>query len=105
MGVGDTGDRLIPTLITGLLQGKTAVYVAVDYCHTLCITADGSLFSWGGNGSRQLGVGDTKNERAPTLVTGLQGKQVVHVAAGEFHAICSTSDGSVSTGVLATMGS
>ena len=33
----------------------------------------------------------------PTLVTGLQGKQVVHVAAGNHHTICTTADGSVST--------
>ena len=33
----------------------------------------------------------------PTLITGLQGKQVAHVAAGEFHTICTTSDGSVFT--------
>ena len=97
LGVGDTDSRLVPTLVTGQLQGKTALYVAAGSNHTLCITADGSLFSWGGNDSSQLGVGDTEDRHAPTRVTNLQGKRVVHVAAGEVHTICSTENGSVFT--------
>ena len=97
LGVGDTEDRLVPTLVTGQLQGKTAVYVAAGDHHTLCITGDGSLFSWGRNVKGRLGVGDTEDKNAPTLVTELQGKRVVHVAAGEFHTICNTSNGSVFT--------
>jgi len=97
LGIGDTEDRPVPTLVAGQLQGKTAVYVAAGDSHTLCITEDGTLLSWGYNGSGQLGVGDTENRHAPTLVTGLQGKRVVHVAAGEQHTICSTADGSVFT--------
>merc|ERR1711935_1299574 len=97
LGVSDTEARLVPTLVTGQLQGKTAMYVAAGDNHTLCVTADGSLFSWGGNVNGQLGVGDTETRHVPTLVTGLQGKQVVHVAAGQHHTICTTTDGSVFT--------
>ena len=97
LGLGDTEGRLVPTLITGQLQSRAVVYAAAGGRHTLCITADGSLFSWGGNDSGQLGVGDPENKHAPTLVTQLQGKRVVHVAAGEMHTICSTADGSVFT--------
>jgi len=97
LGVGGTEERNVPTLVTGQLQGKTAVYVAASDNHTLCITTDGSLFSWGDNECGQLGVGDTESRHVPTLVTGLQGKRVVHVAAGQSHTICSTADGSVFT--------
>ena len=97
LGVGDTDDRLAPTLVTGQLQGKTAVYAAAGAGHTLCITTDGSLFAWGFNFCGQLGVGDREERRVPTLVTGLQGKQVAHVAAGSNHTICTTSDDSVFT--------
>ena len=69
LGVGDMEQMLVPTLITGQLQGKTAVYVAAGDHHTLCITGDGSLFSWGRNLFGQLGVGDTENRHVPTLVT------------------------------------
>ena len=97
LGVGGTEIRLVPTLVTGQLQGKTAVYAAAGSFHTLCITADGSLFAWGGNSRGQLGVGDKGDRRVPTLVTGLQGNQVVHVAAGSNHTICTTADGYVFT--------
>jgi len=97
LGVGDTERRLVPTLITGQLQGKTAVHAAAGSSYTLCITADGSLFGWGANYDGQLGVGDTEERQVPTLVTALQGKQVAHVAAGSNHTICTTSDGSVFT--------
>ena len=87
LGIGDTENRLVPTLVTGQLQGKQIVYAAAGDFYTLCITADGALFSWGGNDNGQLGVGDTEERSLPTLVTGLHGKQVVHVAAGACHAI------------------
>ena len=108
LGVAGAERRLVPTLVTGQLQGKTAVYVAAGDHHTLCITTNGSLFSWDGNTSGQLGVGDNCSSwvklagswvkrDVPTLVTGMQGKQVMHVAAGASHTICSTADGSVFT--------
>ena len=51
--------RQVPTLVTGQLQGKRAVYAAVGDDHTLCITADGSLadgslFGWGRVSIRNL---------------------------------------------------
>ena len=107
LGVGDTEDRLVPTLVTGQLQGKTAVYVAAGGLHALCITADGSLFAWGYNTNGQLGVGDTDDSSVPTLVTALQGKQVAHVAAGINHTLCTTADSSVFTwgaGAAGTLG-
>ena len=97
LGVGDTEGSLVPTLVTGQLQGKGAVHAAAGSSHALCTPADGSLFAWGDNQTGQLGVGDTEERDVPTLITGLQGKQVVHVAAGSCHTICTTADGSVLT--------
>ena len=99
LGVNDTEHRLVSTLVTGQLQGKTAVYVAAVNYHSLCIIAEGSLFAWGDNMHGQLGVGDTKKKvvHIPTRVRGLQDKQVAQVAAGEQHTICNTTDGCVLT--------
>ena len=38
LGVGDTERRLVPTLVTGQLQGKTVVYIASGNRHTLCVS-------------------------------------------------------------------
>ena len=97
LGLGDAETSLMPTLVTEQLQGKTAVYVAASDFHTLCITADGSLFAWGNSYCGQLGVGDKDHRLVPTLVAALQGKQVAHVAAGNYHTIYTTADGSVFT--------
>ena len=97
LDVGGTETRLMPTLVTRQLQGKTAVYVATDESHTLLITSDGSLLSWGINLDGQIGVGERENRHVSTLVTRLQGKRVMHATASECHTICSTTDGSVFT--------
>ena len=71
--------------------------VAAGDNHSLCVTAGGLLFSWGQNRNGRLGVSDKSSRQVPTLVTELQGKQVVQVAAGDHHALCTTADGSVFT--------
>ena len=105
LGVGDTEGSLVPTLVTGQLQGKTVVYASAGDNHTLCITADGSLFAWGENTLGPLGVGDTEDRQVPTLVTGLQGKQVVHVAAGSCHKSAPQQTAMCLLGVMVSLGS
>ena len=75
------------------------VHIAAGEYHTICSTADGSVFTWGGGGSGQLDLGDDDSDALlPTLVRGeLQGKQVVQVAAGDQHSACVAEDGSVYT--------
>ena len=92
-GVGDREDRHAPTLVTGL-QGGRVVHVAAGECHTICSTADGSVFTWGGGEHGKLGLGEEEegDTLLPTLVRGeLQGKQVVQVAAGDYHLACVAS--------------
>ena len=51
--------------------------VAAGAFHTVCVAEDGSVFSFGYNGSGQLGLGDTENRLVPTLLRGeLHGEQV-----------------------------
>ena len=87
LGVGDTDNRLVPTLLRGELEDKSDVQVAAGFGHTMFVTADGLVFSCGNNGMGQLGVGDTDDRLVPTLVTGqLQGKAALYAALGIGHA-------------------
>ena len=40
----DTDNRIVPTLVTGLLKTKTVVQVAAGCLHNACLTADGLLY-------------------------------------------------------------
>ena len=49
LGVGDTEDRLVPTLLRGELANKPVLQVAAGTKHTMFVTADGLVFAcaWG----------------------------------------------------------
>jgi alpha-tubulin suppressor-like RCC1 family protein len=64
-------------------------------CHTVCVTEDGRTFTFGRNENGQLGLGDCQNRDAPTLVKGLDGVRIVHVACGKTHTLFLSSGGEV----------
>ena len=99
LGVGDSANRVVPTLVTGLLKTKTVVQVAMGYVHTAYLAADGLVFVCDSADSGRLGVGgiqDTEGRVVPTLVRGeLEGRKVLQVAAGAAHTVCVAGGGVV----------
>jgi len=71
------------------------VAIAAGGSHSLAIDADGAAWSWGANGSGQLGNNTTADSATPVKVAGLS--HVTAVAAGERHSLALTEDGSVWT--------
>jgi hypothetical protein len=70
-GRGSAGPYYNPTP-TSAMAGVRVRGVA-SYCyHSLALTWDGQVYSWGNNASRQLGHGDTLSRSSPALVNGLQ---------------------------------
>ena len=63
--------------------------------HSLALTADGAVWSWGGGGSGKLGHGDEQRQLLPKKVEALAGQRIVAVSAGEHHSLALTADGSV----------
>ncbi|XP_051890412.1 LOW QUALITY PROTEIN: probable E3 ubiquitin-protein ligase HERC1 [Pristis pectinata] len=66
--------------------------------HTLAVTTEGEMFSWGDGDYGKLGHGNSATQKYPKLIQGpLQGKIVVCVSAGYRHSASVTSDGELYT--------
>ncbi|MFN0075292.1 MAG: RCC1 domain-containing protein [Prosthecobacter sp.] len=93
MGNGSaTGFNLSPvaTDMSGAMSGKVVVAVSAGSSFSLALTSDGELFSWGQNGSGNLGDGTTTERHVPVAVdmTGaLLGMSATSVSAGFGHVV------------------
>ena len=99
LGLGDTSDRgdvptqmgdALPEVDVGI-KSVTRVVAGVD--HTCALLDDANMKCWGGNAYGQLGLGDTSSranqaaemgDALPPVDLGT-GKQVVEIAAGDYH--------------------
>lgn len=101
LGDGTNTMRRLPVavLTTGVLAGKTITTAAVGVQHTVALSSDGTLYSWGSNAFGQLGDGTTVTTRtsavAVNMTGALQGKTIIAVAAGESHSVALASDGTL----------
>jgi alpha-tubulin suppressor-like RCC1 family protein len=98
LGNGTTTNSNTPVEVTmsGVLSGKTITAVAAGHQHSVVLTADGLVFSWGYGGMGQLGRGSTANATtpvAPTMTGVLAGKQIKRIAACANATIALSSDG------------
>jgi len=84
--------QLLPKKIEAL-AGQRVLAVSAGGYHSLAITADGSVWSWGFGGSGQLGHGNWQDQLLPKKVEAFAGQRVVAVSAGARHSIAITADG------------
>jgi alpha-tubulin suppressor-like RCC1 family protein len=90
----------LPTVVdsSGILAGKVLERVTVGRDFTLALDSLGLVYSWGVNGSGQLGDGTVNPARSPVAVKTngiLAGQSVVAMAAGGYHCLVVTSGGQV----------
>jgi YD repeat-containing protein len=100
LGDGTSNDRSTPTLINvpSLQSGETIAQVTAGSSHSLAVTTQARVYSWGSNGSGQLGNGTTTSRNTPTLINvpNLQsGESIDHVSAGSSHSLAVTTQGRV----------
>ncbi|CAL9046332.1 ultraviolet-B receptor UVR8-like isoform X1 [Musa acuminata AAA Group] len=95
-GQGSTDDELSPTCVSSLL-GVTIQGVAAGLWHTVCTSADGGVYSFGGNQFGQLGTGSDQAETLPKLLDApcLENKNAKLVSCGARHNAMMTDDGQV----------
>eukprot|EP01127_Copromyxa_protea_P022741 TRINITY_DN831_c0_g2_i1.p1 TRINITY_DN831_c0_g2~~TRINITY_DN831_c0_g2_i1.p1 ORF type:complete len:367 (+),score=45.61 TRINITY_DN831_c0_g2_i1:1230-2330(+) len=67
--LGVSGTQTRPYLIDkNLWKNKKIIQLSLSTTFTLALADDGTMFSWGNNGSGQLGTGNTTNYNAPVPV-------------------------------------
>ncbi len=97
LGDGTTTSTNVPVAVdaSGALAGKSVIAIAAGGTHNLALCADGTLVSWGDNGSGKLGDGTTVSSAVPIDISAkgvLAGRQVVKIAAGSAHSLAACSD-------------
>ena len=109
LGTGVGGSTATPVAITtgGLLFGKSVVAIAAGQDHSMALLSNGTVATWGADGSGQLGNGAAGTSGVPVLVDAsgvLLNKTVTAIAAGQLHCIALCSDGTLATWGLGTDG-
>lgn len=100
LGHGRSGfeaTKSVPTLIEGL-EGVVVAMLATDENHSVCVSNDGRVWSWGYNSCRQLGIEgvDAEYVSVPTPVTGLDKESdVVFASTSSVHSTVVTTKGTV----------
>ncbi|KAJ8681467.1 hypothetical protein QAD02_017254 [Eretmocerus hayati] len=77
------------------LNGLGVVQVECGAQFSLALTKLGEVWTWGKGDYFRLGHGSDLHVRRPSLVEGLRGKRVVHVAVGALHCLAVTEQGQV----------
>ena len=94
---GAKADVLVPTLID-TLKDETIVHIACGFLHAGCVTAAGSLFTWGCNADGETGHSSGKDVISkPKLLPSLEGVRQASFSRGEKHAhsMCVDAEGTV----------
>eukprot|EP00164_Ancoracysta_twista_P000517 GFYU01000691.1.p1 GENE.GFYU01000691.1~~GFYU01000691.1.p1 ORF type:complete len:497 (+),score=83.72 GFYU01000691.1:141-1631(+) len=96
LGHGDRTDQWVPKRVEELL-GKFIVQVACGATHTVALTDNGAVYTWGWGKYGQLGHGNRKDYFVPTPIKALRGQDIVQVACGHYHSVAVTRNGEVYT--------
>ncbi|XP_017887257.1 E3 ubiquitin-protein ligase HERC2 [Ceratina calcarata] len=101
-GDGDFGklgrggsDGCYTPLLVDRLNGLGVVQIECGAQFSLALTKYGEVWTWGKGDYFRLGHGHDHHVRKPTLVEGLRGKKVIHVAVGALHCLAVGDTGQV----------
>ncbi|XP_016342555.1 inhibitor of Bruton tyrosine kinase-like [Sinocyclocheilus anshuiensis] len=94
LGHGDEQTYLVPRMVEGLLSHHCS-QIAAARDHTVVLTEEGYVYTFGLNTHNQLGLAPPPaSSQVPKQVTSksLKGRSVIGVAAGRFHTVLWTRD-------------
>ena len=94
LGHGNEQNQLLPKKVEAF-DGQRVVAVSAGGLHSLALTADDAVWSWGLGHSGRLGHGNQQHQLLPKKVEALAGRRVVAVSVGGTHCLAVTADGAV----------
>ena len=98
LGLGDLDNRLVPTLVgEEAFEGLQVLTVACSTAHTLTVTKDGALWTFGRGRDGRLGQRDEGDRLVPTRINAQHfgNAKIVSVAAGHSHSAAVTEEGAL----------
>ena len=97
LGHGDLADEPSPRLVKGLRDLTRVVDVACGVYHTLALTVDANVYSWGWGNDGRLGHGEEYYVLSPRKIEALAELEVSSIACGHYHSGAVTSSGALLT--------
>jgi alpha-tubulin suppressor-like RCC1 family protein len=99
LGDGTTTAKNTPVPVSGFEAGSGVVAIAAGLTHSLAVKSDGTVWSWGFNGSGQLGDGTFTQRMIPGPVSDPSGTGFLTgaaaVAAGSIYSLAIKADGAM----------
>ncbi|CAG2171966.1 unnamed protein product [Oppiella nova] len=93
LGNGTTTHLPLPLRVKGALGSCRVVSIACGYVHSMAVSDTGAVFSWGHNGSGQLGLGHQTDQTIPVLITHLDHISICRVVCGHNYTMLLSKDG------------
>ncbi|RZF46926.1 hypothetical protein LSTR_LSTR013238 [Laodelphax striatellus] len=94
LGVGKVMQSSQPRLIESLAHSRVVTVECGQY-HSMALTDDGKLYTWGWGVHGQLGHGSVEDHHYPTLVQNLSNEMCVSCSGGHAHTLALTAEGRV----------
>uniref|UniRef100_F6YMX2 RCC1 and BTB domain-containing protein 1 n=1 Tax=Ciona intestinalis TaxID=7719 RepID=F6YMX2_CIOIN len=95
LGNGGTSPGTSPSLLSRNISNKV-VQIACGSHHSMALTTEGEVYTWGYNNCGQIGSGSTANQGSPRKVTACIGnKRIIDITCGQTTSLCVTDSGEV----------
>lgn len=96
LGIGDTSDQDEPTYVDAL-RGVGVRQIACGSGHTVVLTTEGEVYTWGRGDDGRLGHGDNGWKYVPRNAQSLSGQVMVQVTCGSYHTAAVAVNGDLYT--------
>lgn len=96
LGLGDTSDQDEPTYVDAL-RGVGVRQIACGSGHTVVLSTEGEVYTWGRGDDGRLGHGDNGWKYVPRITRSLAGQVVTQVTCGSYHTAAVTGNGDLYT--------